>query len=119
LDIAMAVATRDGQTLVTEVAHDLGQRFQLQQGAEDESKAIPHFLVRMFFHDAVVATHQPRWQGKRQFAALGFAEDASDQAATQGVHLQFGDRAFVACQIKHKLYFLRAFLSESANIAAK
>ena len=48
----------------------------------------------MLFDDAIVTTHEPGRQGKRQFTTFGFADDACDQATAQRMHFQFRDRAF-------------------------
>jgi hypothetical protein len=105
--------------VVSELMKDPSQRFLLQQGVEDEQNPGPNLLIRMLLDTTVVAAHQSRRQGKRQFTAFGFAEDSGGQATAKRVHFQLRNCTLVACQITHKLYFFRALLSESANIAAR
>ncbi len=93
-DVAAAVAPRDDQVVSAEVAHDLGQRFLLQQGLEDQSNPFTNLLIGMLFHPAILEPHQSCRQRERQLAALGLAEDAGGQSSAERMEFELRNGAF-------------------------
>ena len=88
MQIAMTIATRQLQTAVIELAHDLGNGAHLQEGLEQQLEPFLHLQVRVLDDDARGIADKADRQGERKLTALRLGEKTRRQSTTYRMELE-------------------------------
>jgi len=93
-DVSQTIPSRDAEIMGVEETQDLACRAQAQKGGKDQVKAVLDLLIGILVDALKGVTDQPHRKREHKFTSLGFVEQASRHACSNGMQFQLRELSF-------------------------